>query len=366
MEKGKISALQMAILMYPTIVATIILTVPALTAKYAHNDLWLSPIISSVIGYVTVYIAYQLHAFYPNQTVIQFSEHIIGRIAGKVAGFFILFFYIQSTGQILRGYCELLVNSFLLKTPISVIMITMILLCGYVVSCGIEVLGRAAQVFMPAFFIPLIIFFLLLSPEYHFKSIFPILGEGMIPPIKGAIVPASWFSEFFLMIFLLPFLRDVKKGKKFGMITVFAVMMTLVVVNLMVLFVLGPTTSTWTYPLMTAGRYIGIADFFENLESVAMAIWILGAFIKISVFFYACALGSAQWLNLSDYRPIVWPLAILIVEFGFWSLPSSMAYSKFLTMTLPFFATLIQTILPLFLLIIAVVKSKKRNGVKTS
>jgi spore germination protein KB len=366
MEKGKISSLQMAIMMYPTIVATVIISVPAITAKYAHNDLWLSPLISSVNGYVTVYIAFQLHKFYPNQTVIQFSEKIMGRIAGKMTGFFILFFYIQSTGQILRSYSDLLVNSFLLKTPISVIMITMILLCAIGVSCGIEVLGRAAQVFLPAFVIPLFIFIFLISPEYHFKNIFPILSEGLLPPIKGAIAPMSWFSEFFLMVFLLPFVSDVKKGKKFGMITVFAVMITLFAVNLMVLFVLGSTTSTWTYPLITAGRYIGIADFFENLESIAMAVWILGAFVKISVFFYACALGTAQWLNLSDYRPVVWPLGILFVEFGFWALPGSTAYTKYVSTTLPFYGTFIQTIIPLFLLVVAVIKSKKRNGVKTS
>ena len=94
MEKGKISALQMAILLYPTIVATALLGVPGITAKYAGNDLWLSPILASLIGYVTVYIAYQLHKLYPNQTVIQFSEQIIGRFAGKILGFLYLFFYI--------------------------------------------------------------------------------------------------------------------------------------------------------------------------------------------------------------------------------------------------------------------------------
>ena len=108
MEKGKISALQMAIIMYPTIVATAILGIPSITAKYAKNDLWLSPIFASLIGYVTVYIAYKLHKLYPKQTVIQFSEQIMGRFAGKIIGLLFLFFYIQTTGQItrdLRGIC---------------------------------------------------------------------------------------------------------------------------------------------------------------------------------------------------------------------------------------------------------------------
>ena len=83
MEKGKISSLQMAIMMFPTIAATAVLGVPSITAKYAKTDFWLSPILASLIGYVTVYIAYQLHKLYPKQTVIQFSEQIIGRFAEK-------------------------------------------------------------------------------------------------------------------------------------------------------------------------------------------------------------------------------------------------------------------------------------------
>ena len=92
MEKGKISSLQMAFIMYPTIVATAILGVPSITAKYAKNDLWLSPILASLIGYVTVYIAYKLHKLYPKQTIIQFSEQIMGRIRGENSRFVILVF----------------------------------------------------------------------------------------------------------------------------------------------------------------------------------------------------------------------------------------------------------------------------------
>ena len=50
---------------------------------------------------------------------------------------------------------------------------------------------------------------------------------------------------------------------------------------------------------MQVAEYINIADFFEHVESVVMAIWVVGAFIKISAFYYAAALGTAQWLNLS-------------------------------------------------------------------
>ena len=362
MKEGKISTLQMSMMMYPGVLATAILGVPSVTAGYAKQDLWMSPIIASLIGFVTVYIAVQLHKLYPGKTIIQSSEQIIGRVMGKVVAFFILLFYIEITGQIVRSYSELIASSFLFKTPISVVISTMILLCAFAVHGGLETIGRVAQLFFPVFFVPLIILIILLSPNFEIKNIFPVLEEGIIPPIKGAVVLSGWFAEFFLIAFFLPFLSDGKKALKQGMIIVLAVMVTLVVISLTVLFVLGVTTASKTYPLMNASRYISWADFLENLDAVIMAVWIMGAFVKLSVFYYVVVLGTAQWLNLSSYRPIIWPIGILIAEFSFWSIPNTMAFNRDEVQSFPFYSLLIQTILPLFLLIIAFIRKRSRGN----
>ncbi|MCJ8008314.1 endospore germination permease [Lederbergia wuyishanensis] len=366
MEKGKISSLQMSMLMYPTIVATAILSVPSITAMYAPHDLWISPMFSAVVGFFTMLISYKLYKLYPKETVIQFVEKITGKIPGKIIGFFILLFYITTTGEIIRVYSEFIVGSFLFKTPMFVIMGTMVLLCAAAVQAGLEVLGRLAELFFPLFVLPIVILILLLIPNYDVDNIFPILEHGIGPPLKASIVLGGWFSEFFLIIFLLPFVNDGKKALKYGLSTIAAIMVTLVFVNLTVLFVLGVATASKVYPLMNVGRYISYADFFENLESVIMAVWIVGAFIKISVFYYAIVLGTAQWLNLSDYKHIIWPIGILLIEFSFWSIPSSMRFFMIEIIVFPPYAIFTQLILPFFLLLIALFRNRKGKKVKSS
>ena len=110
----------------------------------------------------------------------------------------------------------------------------------------------------------------------------------MIPPIKGAIVPGGWFTEFFLITFLLPFIADRKKAMKYGMISVFAVMMLLVVINLIALFVLGTTTASRPYPIFSVIRYISTADFFEHLESGISRLGSRGVCQNICVFLCGC------------------------------------------------------------------------------
>lgn len=366
MEKGKISSLQMAMLIYPTIVATGILTVPSLTASHAKQDLWLSPILASFIGFITVFTAVRLCAFYPGKTIIEINEQVLGRFFGKVLSFFILFFYLQITGVLVREYSEFIAHSFLPKTPIVFTMALMVLLCAFSLYGGVEVMGRTAQLFFPIFVIPLLILVFLLIPEYEIGNTLPVLERGVMPPIKGAVILGSWFSEFFLIMFLLPFVADSKKAMKYGMITVFAVMITLTVVNLLVYWVLGTTTASKEYPLMAAGRYISYANFFENLDAVIMAVWIIGAFVKLSVFYYGIVLGTAQWLNLSSNRLILWPIGILIIQFGFWSLPDTTSLNRFDTQIFPAYGLLIQTVISLFLLVIATIKKKKREVAKNT
>lgn len=358
MGKGNISSLQLAMLIYPTIVATAILSIPSIIAEYAKNDLWLSPIIASLFGFLSVFIAFRLNELYPEKTFYQLSDKIIGKHAGKLVSFFIAFFYLQNTGEITRLYGEFIANSFLTKTPLIIIIGSMVILCAVTVNAGLEVMGRIAQLFFPIFFIPLIIMIILLVPYFQISNILPILENGFVPVLKGAIPPSGWFTEFFMVSFLFPFLADQQRRLKYSMFTVLSVMITMVVVNLVVLFVLGNTTSLKVYPLMKVAKYIGYADFFENLDSVVMAIWIIGAFVKITVFFYVAVIGMAHLFHLKDYRPIVWPIAVLVVQLGYWGFPNSMSLDKYDTTTFPFYAVTIQILIPISLLWIALIKSK--------
>lgn len=359
-EKSSISAAQMGIMVFPVIVATADLLVPAITAKYAERDMWLSPIWASLIGYLTVYIVYRLHSFFPGESIIQYSPRIIGFLPGKAAGFIILYDLLYSDGNILRQYGEFIVGTSLFQTPLFVVIGSIMLVCAFTVRAGIEVLARAAQVFVP---IVVIIYFgllLLMIPFMKTETIFPILAHGLPPSILGALNPQGWFSETILLSFLLPFVFDRERGMRTGIITVFTAMLALFAINLSTLLVLGGEVAYIAYPFYTAIQMISFADFFENLDSVVIAIWVAGAFIKISVFYFALAVGTAQWLHLDDYRTVVFPLGLLMVVFSFWTAPNLSELSSNIGKIAGFQTTLVFTCIPLLLIIIAYLRARRR------
>ncbi|KOP79959.1 spore gernimation protein [Bacillus sp. FJAT-21945] len=358
MEKGKISSLQMGMIMYLTIMSTAILTVPGITAKYAKQDLWLSPIWASLVGFMTLFIVMRLSKNYPQQSFFQICEHTAGLYIGKLVGFIYVCFLAYVTGQIIRSYADFILTVYLPQTPISVIVISMTVLAAFTVIGGLEVIGRVSQIFFPIFFFSIFIIIILLIPKLNLSYLLPIMEDGILPSLKGAIIPQIWFGEFFLIIFLFPFLSDQSKGRKWGMITIFMVLFTFVTANLIVLFILGQNIAGTLYPFLKATLFVNIGDFIENMDPIIIALWILGSFVKITVFYYVTALGIGQWLNLTDYKPIVWPLGILIVQLSFWSLPNLMVINHHDETVNPFLGLLMQTLIPLLLLGISSIKKK--------
>ncbi len=234
---------------------------------------------------------------------------------------------------------------------------SMILVCAFAVRGGVEIVGRAAGVFAPIYLFPLSLFILLL-PSLKFNNLLPIMENGILPSIKGALIPQVWFSEVFLVSMLLPYITDNKKGVKPVLFAVLFAMITMVYINLVTLFLFGDSLATYSYPVFSVFKYVEIPPFFEHIESVVIVIWVTGVFIKLSLFFYALVLGTAQWIGLNNYRSLVFPLSFIVLLFGKWVSPNLQELNKFLETISPYYTTSIFTVIPMFLLLVSIIRRK--------
>jgi len=360
LEKGKISTIQLEFIMVPTIIATGVLSIPSIAGKLSLHDMWMTPIVGSIVGFITVFIVWKLHQLYPKMTPIEYSEKILGKVVGKLFSLFLVIFYFHNTGLVVKQYVNFISGNVMFHTPSIVFTIGIIFVSALAVRGGIEVIARSA-VICTTIYTSTALTLLLLIKDMDFGLMLPVLENGVLPVIKGGLVYNAWFSEFFLLSFIFPFINDQKKGLKSGMKASLYVMLILTYVNFFVLTILGVSSVNQFYPVYSIVRNISVMEFFQNFEVLITASWVLGNFIKVSVFLYAASLGLAQLFKLSNYRIIVFPLSLLLVLISYWDLPNILVLVDYITRIQPFYFLLVQTFLPLCLLFIALVR-RKRSG----
>ncbi|WP_412728469.1 GerAB/ArcD/ProY family transporter [Geobacillus thermodenitrificans] len=96
MENEKITSVQMMMLLYPAITTTAILLVPGVTAQHAQQDMWLSPIWASLIGFLTVHITVQLYRLYPKKHRLNIAWISLVRFSASSSACFCYFFIFMS------------------------------------------------------------------------------------------------------------------------------------------------------------------------------------------------------------------------------------------------------------------------------
>lgn len=340
LEKGKISPRQAGELLFMTILATVILFIPAITAQKAGHDAWLATFAGSLFGLVPLSLVIWLGHRHPQQTIYQYSETILGRYLGKLAGVAYIWLFLHISTLVVRQFAEFLTTAFMPRTPLSVFILSILFIAALAARSGLEAIAR-----MNEFIILLVVGSLLTVitfslPEWQpANNLLPFLARGIMPVLEGALVPASWHGEIITLAVILPYLTRPKSGLVSGgaAIIASAMLITLGVIGALSLF--GPQlTAAFRFPLHFFVRTIDIAEILTRFEVVVMVTWVAGVFIKTSVILYCTALGVGQVFGLSEYRSTVLPLGIIMAVLSVTQFDNVVELVAFLSDTWPLYS----------------------------
>ncbi|WP_314304073.1 GerAB/ArcD/ProY family transporter [Brevibacillus parabrevis] len=90
-----ISARQFFILVTLFVIGDAVLYVPSLTATSARQDAWISALIGWGEGFLLTSLYAALSLRHPNRTILQYSEDILGKWAGKAVAFLFLSYFLS-------------------------------------------------------------------------------------------------------------------------------------------------------------------------------------------------------------------------------------------------------------------------------
>ncbi|MCL6635667.1 MAG: endospore germination permease [Peptococcaceae bacterium] len=357
---GKINSRQAAMLMLTMIFATVILFVPGITAGHARQDAWLSIILATGAGLLVARLVTALGLRFPDQTIFEYAGEILGRWPGKLVGLLYIWWFLHMGAEVISEYGSFIVAAFMVDTPIIVFHLVVVAIAAYAVRNGLEVFTRANEIFLPLILGSVLVLFVLSTRDMDLHRLLPIFEAGAVNIVKGAVPPLSWFGEIASVAVLIPYLNQPRRAHLAAAAAVLACGAFFLLTVVGILAIYGPDlTGAWMFPTLNGARIISIANFLERLEPVIMGIWVTGGFVKISVFYWAAVLGSAQVLELKDYRPLVLPVGAVLVAMSILLHPSILELLRFLDQVWPPYAlSVFEAGIPLLLLVTALVRGK--------
>ncbi|WP_337103861.1 GerAB/ArcD/ProY family transporter [Paenibacillus sp. YIM B09110] len=328
LDHGKIQSSQLACMIYLSTLATSMILAAQFAYIQAKTDMWLSPALASVTAFYLIAILFYMHRLFPGRSLVQYSEELLGVYAGKAVGFIILLVMLLMNANQTRLFGEVMSAYFFRETPPLVINLSLILVCAIAVRSGIEVVGRLAQLCTPIIVILMLIFFLPFLSEIEFDRLLPMLQQGIVPVLRSSVYLQVWFPMYIFMTFFLPYVSDIGKARKHGFIAVCATTASLTGMMLLVLLILDQSTSLFSHPFMILARYVEAFDFIEQFDVFLMIFWVLDVLIRTTVILSATCLAVAQWLRLSAYKPLAFPLSSLTLAISGWGTPRVMDYNQ--------------------------------------
>ncbi len=368
LEEGKISIRQAALLMVNTVLATAILFLPAISTRQALQDAWISVLITTANGVLISLLVVTLMRRFPEQTLVQYSEDIMGKFIGKLIGLGYIWWFLHTNAIIVREFGDFLAAAFMPRTPLLVFNAMLIILAVLAVKSGLEPLGRLNEwIFILNSFI-LIMIVTLSIPEIRLQNLQPIMEGGIVPALRGAYTPTSWFGEIITLGMIFPFLTQPQRGYRAAVGAHLIIGAFLFAVAVVTVGIFGPELlSRFKFPLIEVVRLISLGDFFERIESLVMIIWVGGVFVKVSVFHYVTVMAAAHTFNLKDYRPLALPLGILNVILSIHLFEGVTDLVEFLSTTFPVYAlSTFEVGIPALLLLTALIRGKEgRNYAST-
>lgn len=246
-------------------------------------------------------------------------------------------------------------------TPPLVFGIVFMLISAYAVYGGLERLIRVNEILLPLLIVTGIMAWSLTFPFKEYQRLLPFLENGVAPVLYGSIPLMGLIAEMVAMGMIQPAVKDQHSLWKYNSIGMLLITLMFIgpLTGPVAMFGLKAAASLY-YPTFNEIEFIYLGEFIQNLQVLAIILWLFGSFGRISFFYYASVRGLAQVLGLSHNRWPVFPVGAAILFLATFPFPDNLLVREFLGGAYPRVSIVMGMVLPTLLLGLAA--ARRRPG----
>lgn len=329
----------------------------------AGSDVWLAIIFAALFSLPFILIYARLGDFDPEQDIFHTLEKALGKpltvVVAIIYGYYallLMYYSLDSLGNFVTV-------AGLVETPKVVPRLALTLIGLMAAKAGIEVLTRWCSLFLRIIVLTSFLALVLVLKEVDFSNLQPVLFDGIGPVLQATLTTMKFpFLETVLFTFAGAGFR-IKNGSRYVLVRGhFAAAALILFIITLTVAVVGPEIyRIQYYPVYGAVSRIDVGGFFTRLEITVTFIFLITAFVKVSVCQIVAAKCFSYLVGETDYRRLVTPLALSGIVGSFYLAEGTLEMEKRNLSLWPPLELAVQVILPVIIWIIAEIRLNKQN-----
>lgn len=333
-------------------------------ARAIGQDTWISMSMGFAAGALIMTAMAYIGSRYPEKTIVQYSEELLGKAAGIVIGlmlalFFIIAFAVCANVLIIHASAY-----FLPETPYIVLCLVFTLLCMYAVYVGIEVIARYA--FLGLVSILLMNFLMMWGglEDFRLVHLMPLMDKGLIADVGASIYI---FGDLALAIlaagFLYPLLDSKKKSLSLSFWSIIAGGVLVIVWPLWETAVLGAgVMEQYVFCCMEQARATELTRYFPRFELIMVSLFTAGCVVQSATMAYCAKVAITETTGIKKNGYVVIALLVVLVGVTYLIGVDNNYYSNFLAYPWAQICAVLSIGLPSFLLLAIFIKTKLEDN----
>ena len=330
------------------------------TARKIGGDTWSSMVFGFFIGTIIFLLFTYLGSKFPEKTVIQYAEELLGKWVGKFIGLLLAVFFAVAYATSANVMNLHLKEYFLPDTPFLVICLAYTLLCMYGVILGIEVIVRFSLVgFIMSLMINITMIFGTIK-DFRFINLQPFLDTGITSNILNSTYV---FSDIAMAILALGIIYPMLNIKEKSLtLSFWAMVIGAVIVVIWPFFEAGVMSAEamkkYVVVCMQQIRCAQLTRFLPRYELLMVSFFSFGAYVQSAAMFYCAKYSIKQITGMKKDLKIIIPLTVVLTILTYCMANDHNDYINFLSYPWAQISAALSIGLPIILFFTALLKGQ--------
>lgn len=343
----QLSPQQLVYLLVVVITSSSDVFLPAMVLQDCQRDAWLVPLLAGGATSLLVILYNSLLLQGAGGNFTGLLTTCCGPRVGRLLGLVYFLFVFLITSVLLSEIIQIVSTVFLVATPSYVIVAILLLLAAFARHSGLQPLLRVNELlFWPGILFRVIILLVAL-PAFKIINYLPLLGSGIGMLATCTFKTLSWFSEFFLLVLLMP----QAGGRRNLLPWLLGAVWAVVLINLVLYESIGVFGSrqaaAMVFPILDIIRLASLCSPLLNLDAFAMTFWFGAVCLKVMFFYY---LTWHLWRQVMPATPSqLLPLSVLMAALPLLAIDETGRSIRSLTFSWPAMSFIFQAVVPALL-----------------